>query len=98
MLKELLWQETQEKEKDLQGQTQAIKKMVVKTHLDNCLKCKWIKCPQPKTQTGWMVTKIRLVYMLSTGDTFKTYVIYTDWKWGVGKDITCKYTIKRKLE
>ena len=32
--------------------------------------------PQPKTQTGWMDTKTRPVYMVSTSD----LGTHTDWK------------------
>ena len=35
---------------------------------NNYLKCKWIECPNQKTKTGWMDTKTRPLYMLSTRD------------------------------
>ena len=32
------------------------------------LKCKWVECPNQKTKIGWMDTKTRPLYMLSTRD------------------------------
>ena len=37
-------------------------------HIDNYLKCKWVECPNQNTKTGWMDTKTRPLYMLSTRD------------------------------
>ena len=52
MLKERLRQETQEKEKTYNNKPKTIKKMGIGTiHIDNYLKCKWIKCSHQKTQT-----------------------------------------------
>ena len=34
----------------------------------NYLKCKWVECPKQKIKTGWMDTKTRPLYMLSTRD------------------------------
>ena len=36
--------------------------------INNYLKCKWVKCPKQNTKTGWMDTKTRPLYMLSTRD------------------------------
>ena len=36
--------------------------------INNYLKCKWVESPKQKTKTGWMATKIRPLYMLSTRD------------------------------
>ena len=36
--------------------------------INNYLKFKWIECPNQKTKTGWMNTKTRPLYMLSTKD------------------------------
>ena len=41
--------------------------------LNNCLKCKWIKDPNQKTQTGWVDTETRPIDMLSTRDPPQTY-------------------------
>ena len=35
-------------------------------YINNYFKYKWIKCSNQKTQTGWMDTKTRPIYMLST--------------------------------
>jgi len=35
-------------------------------------KCKWIKCSNWKTQTGWMETKTKPTYMLSTRNPIQT--------------------------
>ena len=47
-------QEIQKKEKDLQNQPQAIKKMAIGIYIyiNNYFKCKWIKCSNQKKQTG----------------------------------------------
>ena len=36
--------------------------------IHNYFKCKWVECPNQKTKTGWMDTKTRPLYMLSTRD------------------------------
>ena len=41
-------------------------------HIDNYLKCKWIRCSKQEIQTGWLDTKIRPMYMLSTKDSLQT--------------------------
>ena len=41
-------------------------------HIDNYLKCKWIKCSNQKTQARWMDTNTRHIYMLSTRDPLQT--------------------------
>ena len=41
-------------------------------HNKNCFKCKWIKCSNQKMQTGWMDTKTRPIYMLSTRNPLQT--------------------------
>ena len=38
---------------------------------NNYLKRKWVECPNQKTKTGWMDTKTRLLYFLSTRDPSK---------------------------
>ena len=45
-------QEIQQKIKDLQNQPQTIKKMAIGTYINNYFKCKWIKGPNQKSQTG----------------------------------------------
>ena len=45
-------QKIQEKKKDLQNQPKTIKKMELRTYINNCFKCKQIKCSNQKTQTG----------------------------------------------
>ena len=37
-----------------------------KIYINNLFKCKWIKCSNQKTQTGWMDTITRPIYMLPT--------------------------------
>ena len=50
MLRELLWQETQEKEKTYKELTQNNEENGNRiTHIDNYLKYKWIKCTNQKT-------------------------------------------------
>ena len=34
--------------------------------INNYLKHKWVECPNQKTKIGWMDTKTRPLYMLST--------------------------------
>ena len=47
--------------KDLQKQTQNNSENGNRNiHIDNYLKCKWIKCSNQKTYTGWVDTKTRL--------------------------------------
>ena len=36
--------------------------MATGTYISNYFKCKWIKCSNQKTQTGWMDTKTRPIY------------------------------------
>ena len=42
-----------------------------KVYINNYFKCKLIKCSNKKTQTGWMDTKTRSIYMLSTRNPFQ---------------------------
>ena len=58
--------------------------MTIGTYINNYFKWKWIKCSNQKTQTGWMDSKIRPIYMLSVKPTsdLKTHI---DWKWEDGK-------------
>ena len=35
-------------------------------YINNYFKCKWIKCSNQKTQTGWMDTRRKHIYMLPT--------------------------------
>ena len=41
-------------------------------YINNYFKCKWIKCSNQKTQTGWMDTKTRPIYRLSTRNPLQT--------------------------
>ena len=41
-------------------------------YMNNYFKCKWIKCSNQKTQTSWMDTNTRPVYMLSTRNPLQT--------------------------
>ena len=40
--------------------------------MNNYFKCKWVKCSNQKTQAGWMDTKTRPIYMLSTRNPLQT--------------------------
>ena len=55
--------------------------------INNYFKCKWVECPNQKTKTGWMDTKTRPLYMLSTRDPTSKQGTHTDWKWRAGKKI-----------
>ena len=87
------------RKKDLQNQIQAIKKNGNRNiYINNYSKCKWIKCSNQKTQTGWMDKKnkaqIYAVYKRPTSD-LKTHI---DWKWEDGKIYSMQMGSKRKLE
>ena len=41
------------RKRPIQKKPQTIEKMVIRSHVDNYLNCKWIKCTNQKTQTGW---------------------------------------------
>ena len=59
-------------------------------------KCKWVECPNQKTKTGWMATKTRPLYMLSTRHPPQTKGhIQTESK-GLEKDTSCKWRPKKK--
>ena len=47
-----------------------------------------------KTKTGWMDTKTRPLYMLSTRDPSKQGT-HTDWKWKAGKRYSTQIETKR---
>ena len=58
--------------------------------INNYLKCIWVECPNQKTKTGWMDTKTRPRYMLSTRDPPRNKGhIHTESE-GLEKDIPCK--------
>ena len=42
-------------------------------YINNYFKCKWIKCSNQKTQTGWMDTKAIPIYVLSTRNPLQTW-------------------------
>ena len=43
--------------------------MPIKTYINNYFKWKWIKCSNQKTQTGWMDTKTRPLYICCLQET-----------------------------
>ena len=53
--------------------------------------CKWIKCTNQKTQTGWVDTKIRPVHMLSTRDSLQTQGHLQTESKGMGEGIPHKW-------
>ena len=58
--------------------------------INNYLKHKWDECPNQKTETGWMDTNKRPLYMLSTRDPpWNKGHIQTESE-GLEKDIPCK--------
>ena len=74
MLKGVISREIQKKKKDLKYQLQTIKKIGtygIGTYV-SIIKCKRIKCSNQKTQTGWMDTQKRPIYMLSTRNPLQT--------------------------
>ena len=53
MLKKLLKEGNTREEKTHKNKPKTIKKMIIGTYVsNNNLECKWIKCPNEKTQTG----------------------------------------------
>ena len=65
--------------------------MAISTYL-SIIKCIWTKCSIQKTE--WLNTKITPTYAAYKRLTcdLKTH---TDWKWGDGKGISCKWKLKR---
>ena len=57
-------------------------------HINNYHKWKWTKCPNQKTQIGYMDTETRHSFMLSTTDPLHIH-IQTNSE-GLEKDISCK--------
>ena len=73
VLKELLKTGNTRERKYLQNQTTNNKVNSSRLiHIHNYLKCKWMKCSNQKTQTGWMYMKTRPIYIWSTRDPFQT--------------------------
>ena len=58
------------------------------------LNVKWVECPNQKTKTGCMDTKIRPLYMLSTRDPPQTKGHTQTESEGLEKDISCKWRPK----
>ena len=65
--------------------------------INNNLKCKWVQCSNQKTKAGWMDTKTKPLYILSTRDSPQTKghigtmcVLGTESE-GLEKDISCKW-------
>ena len=58
--------------------------------ISNYLKCKWVECPNQKTKTGWMDTKTRPLYMLSTRHPPQNKGHIQTESEGLEKDISCK--------
>ena len=51
--------------------------MAIGTHINNYVECKWIKCSNQKTQTGWLDTKTRSIYICCLQEThFRPKVTY----------------------
>ena len=58
--------------------------------INNYLKCKWVEGPNQRAKTGWMDTKTRPLYMLSTRDPpWNKGHLQTENE-GLEKDIPCK--------
>ena len=69
MLKEFLQAGNTREGKNLQKQIQKNEQSCNRfIHIDNYLKCKWIKCSNQKSQTGRVDTKTRPIHILSTID------------------------------
>ena len=62
---------------------------------NNYLKRKWVECTNQKTKTGWMDTKIRPLYMLSTRDPRQNKGHIQTESEGLEKDIPCKWNQKK---
>ena len=58
--------------------------------INNYLKCKWVECPNQKTKSGWMDTKTRPLYMLSTRDPHQNKRHIQTKSEGLEKNITHK--------
>ena len=54
----------------------------------NCLKRKWVKCSNQKTEIGQMGAKTRPIYMLSTRDPSQTQGHIQTESEGLEKDIS----------
>ena len=93
MLKELPWTGNIREIKGLQNQT---KNQLNDTRIIqyNYLKYKWIKCFHQKTQIGWMDTKPRSLYMLSTTDPIHTLGHVKTESEGLEKGISWKWKSK----
>ena len=71
-LKGIYSQETQEKKKIYKINCKQLENGNRNIYINNYFKCKWIKCSNQKTQTGWMHTKTRPIHMLSTRNPLQT--------------------------
>ena len=63
-------------------------------HINNYLKCKWIKCTTQKTWTGQVDTKTRPICMLSTRDLLHTQGHLQTESKGMGEDTPYKWKSK----
>lgn len=62
-------------------------------YINKYLKCKWTKSCNQKSETGWIDTKTRpvyVVYKISISD----LETHTNWKWGEGKSYSIQVEIK----
>ena len=64
--------------------------MVIGKHIHNQLACKNIKCSKQKTQTSWMDTKTRPIYMMFTWNPLLNEGHTQTESEGMEKDIPCK--------
>ena len=72
ILKGLTYPVNTRERKDLQKQTQINQENANRNiHINNYLKCKWIKCTNQKIQTDWMDTETRPIYMMLTETHFR---------------------------
>ena len=69
-------------------------KQLISKHVDNYIKCKWIKWPNKK-DTDWLNGYKNKACIYAPCKRPTSYLgIYTDWKWENGKDIPCKWRSK----
>ena len=62
--------------------------------ISNCLKYEWVECPNQKTETPWMDTKVRPLYVLSTRDPHQNKGHIQTESIGLEKHISCKWRPK----
>ena len=94
ILKELLWQETQEKEKTYKNKTKSTKKVVIGTYiLINTLNVNGLNAPTKRYRLAEWIKKIP-VHMLSTRDPLQTKGHKETESEGTEKDIPCKWKSK----